>query len=193
MQVERRRPWSRRHHHRRRCLGGTAAVELPSEGIRPVAEITTGGLERLQTAASGVANQTGVPATTTPRASCQAIVVPSAESETSLASPWVGRSHPLSSSRTPPSALTGNIAMPRWPPDSASTARTLPFALTSARCSPVAFNQGVNSFEYGGWPAAFWTMTWLPLRATRRLPESVPDSAPSRSKGSRYQLLEPSA
>jgi hypothetical protein len=69
----------------------SAAVELPIDGISPVAEITTGDEERLQVVSSVDGNQTGAPATRTPRSSCQATAPPSWEIEGSVASPWVGR------------------------------------------------------------------------------------------------------
>ena len=93
-----------------------AAVELPIEGWLPVAEITTGGRERLQVDSSSVANQTGVPATTTPRSSFQAIEVPSGENETPPALPWIGSQQSLPSvGKAAPRPANGTIAIRSTP------------------------------------------------------------------------------
>src|SRR5687767_854251 len=103
--------------------GGVAAVDAPIEGISPVGEITTGGLERLQVEMSAEGNQTGVPATTTPRSSFHAIIVPSWEIDGSCASPCAGRKQSLpSAGGGAPSEANGIIAIFRWPTSPASTA-----------------------------------------------------------------------
>ena len=178
--------------------GGVAAVEPPIDGIFPVGEITTGGLERLQVEMSADGNQTGVPATTTPRSSFHAIIVPSWEIDGSCASPCAGRKQSLpSAGGGAPSEAKGIIAILCWPTSPASTATIVPVADTSAWPTsppmPPALNHGVKSLLNGGWPPSSCNMMNVPLTPTKRRPASVPDSICVASYGSRNQLVDPSA